>query len=86
MTCALDSIMGRPRTSRSRQALCPAISTISVVCFGALLLLAVLSFLSGRLLDMEDSRKHSQSRSGPVFEDDDDNDATVHWLGIKPET
>jgi len=82
--------MGRPRTSRSRQALCPAISTISVVCFSALLLLAVLSFLSGRLLDMEDSRKHSQSRSGPVFdgklEDDDDNDATVLWLGIKPKT
>jgi hypothetical protein len=52
-----------------------------VVCFGALLLLAVLSFLSSRLLDMEDSRKHSQSRSGPgfhgKFEDDDDNDATT---------
>jgi hypothetical protein len=82
--------MGRSRTSRSRQALCPAISTISVVCFGALLLLAVLSFLSGRLLDMEDSRKHSQLRSGPdfdgKFEDDDDNDPTVLCLGIKPKT
>lgn len=69
--------MGRSRTSRSsRQALCPAISTISVVCFGALLLLAVLSFLSGRLLDMEDSRSRSKSRSSPDFQFEDD-DATT---------
>lgn len=76
--------MGRARTSRSRgQALCPAISTISMVCFGALLLLAVLSFLSGRLLDMEDSRKLSESRSGPVFQFDDE-DATVRVFGLNP--
>jgi hypothetical protein len=68
--------MGRSR-SRSRQALCPAISTISLVCFGALLLLAVLSVLSGRLLDVEDSRSHSESRgAGQVFQFEDE-DATV---------
>ncbi len=61
--------MGRNR-NRSRQALCPAISTISLVCFGALLLLAVLSVLSGRLLDMPivDSRSHAEFHgSAPVF-------------------
>ena len=66
--------------SRSRQALCPAISTISLVCFGALLLLAVLSILSGRLLDVEDSRSHSatwRSGQGSQFEDEE---SMVHVL------
>ncbi|KAG0603818.1 hypothetical protein M758_10G122700 [Ceratodon purpureus] len=70
-------MMGIRSRNRSRQgALCPAISTISVVCFGALLLLAVLSVLSGRLLDIDaDSRNRSEPSRGSAqifqFEDED---------------
>ena len=74
---AADSMMGIRSRNRSRQgALCPAISSISVVCFGALLLLAVLSVLSGRLLDIDsDSRNRSEPSRGSAqifqFEDED---------------
>lgn len=76
---ALDPMMGRlgrTRTPRG-QALYPTVSTISLICFGALLLLAVLSVLSGRLLDVEDSRSHSESRSAQSFQFEDEDDSLV---------
>lgn len=55
-----------PRSrNRPRAVFWPAISTISVTCFVALLVLAVMSINSGRLLDLESPRGHQEQDDYP---------------------
>lgn len=55
-----------PRSrNRPRAVLWPAISTVSVTCFVALLVLAVMSINSGRLLDLEGPRGHQEQDDYP---------------------
>jgi hypothetical protein len=55
-----------PRSrNRPRAVFWPAISTISVTCFVALLVLAFMSINSGRLLDLESPRGHQEQDDYP---------------------